>query len=264
MSTEVENWRIIQRHVGATPDGSPGPKTAGKLLEYFGATPSEASGTQNWKIIQRHVGANPDGQPGPKTAVAIINYLRATGGTKANNGGMPPTIPTKPVDMVPPPADTVARFPVQTEANMMKAFGPVGTRQVMLDLPFPMRISWDLSKSVTRVSCHALVHDSLKAIFEDTLKHYGYKEIQRLGLDRFGGILNVRKKRGGTTWSMHAWGIALDLWPEMNQLSWGRDKAVFAKPEYKPFFDIVRKHGWHSLGEHANYDWMHIQAAPFR
>jgi hypothetical protein len=50
--------------------------------------------------------------------------------------------------------------------------------------------------------------------------------------------------------------------PEQNQLRWGKDRAVFAKPEYDKFWEIVEKHGGVSLGRERNYDWMHFQFIP--
>jgi hypothetical protein len=67
--------------------------------------------------------------------------------------------------------------------------------------------------------------------------------------------------RGGTKWSTHSWGIAIDYDPERNRLNWGRDKASFAKPEYGDWWKIWEKEGWVSLGRTRNFDWMHIQAA---
>lgn len=85
--------------------------------------------------------------------------------------------------------------------------------------------------------------------------------IRALGLDLFGGCLNVRAMRGGKALSMHSWGIAIDVDPEHNPLRWGRDKARMAGPDYAPFLDIWESEGWISLGRERNYDWMHVQAA---
>jgi hypothetical protein len=101
---------------------------------------------------------------------------------------------------------------------------------------------------------------SLYKIFESTLSTYGV-DIETLGLNLFGGCLNVRKMRGGSSWSIHSWGAAIDLDPDNNQLRWDNNKATFAKSDYDPFWEIVEKEGWTSLGRRKNYDWMHFQAA---
>ncbi|MFD2824787.1 M15 family metallopeptidase [Lacinutrix iliipiscaria] len=129
----------------------------------------------------------------------------------------------------------------------------------VIDLPYPMRLSWDLDVKVTRMSCHKLVAQSFLDIFNELLTYYGYAEIVRLGIDLFGGCFNYRKMRGGTAWSTHAWGIAIDLDPARNKLRETSATARFARPEYKPMIDIFYKHGFISLGVEKNYDWMHFQ-----
>jgi hypothetical protein len=93
------------------------------------------------------------------------------------------------------------------------------------------------------------------------LKIYGHDALVRLGLDQFGGCLNVRKMRNGSAWSTHAWGIAIDWDADRNQLRWGKDRALMAQPEYAPFLDAWEAEGWLSLGRARNFDWMHVQAA---
>ena len=85
--------------------------------------------------------------------------------------------------------------------------------------------------------------------------------IKELRLNRFGGCLNVRKMRGGSAWSIHSWGAAIDIDPDRNQLKWGKDKAFLARSEYEPFWKIVEAEGWTSLLRARNFDAMHIQAA---
>ena len=130
-----------------------------------------------------------------------------------------------------------------------------------MTLPYPMFLAWDKQKEVPRMSCHVFVAPYIERILKETLKHYGPDRIKALGLDLFGGCLNVRKMRGGNSWSMHSWGIAVDLDPDNNELHMGRDKARFAKPEYHTFWNIVESVGAVSLGRTQNYDWMHFQFA---
>lgn len=146
------------------------------------------------------------------------------------------------------------------QKDVEKFYGNVGENQTTLKLPYNMVIAWDTDKIVTKMTCHEKVHDSLLRIFQNTLNHYGEEQIIKMKLNYFGGCLNVRKMRGGSAWSMHSWGIAVDLDPERNQLSWGRDKATFAKPEYEQFWKFVEEEGWISLGRTKNYDWMHFEA----
>jgi hypothetical protein len=77
----------------------------------------------------------------------------------------------------------------------------------------------------------------------------------------FGGCVNVRRMRGGSSWSIHSWGAAVDLDPDNNQLKWSKPKATFSRTEYNDFWKIVESEGWTSLGRARNFDWMHFQAA---
>lgn len=129
----------------------------------------------------------------------------------------------------------------------------------VIQLPYPMRLAWDLEVSVNRMSCHKLLASSFLAVFNDLLNHYGYEEIKRLGIDLFGGCFNYRRMRGGSAWSTHSWGIAIDLDPARNKLRETSATARFSRPEYKPMIDIFYKNGFESLGIEKNYDFMHFQ-----
>jgi peptidoglycan hydrolase-like protein with peptidoglycan-binding domain len=148
-----------------------------------------------------------------------------------------------------------------TQAQCTNFFGNVGTNQTMMQFPYPMRIAWDTDQTAARASCHEKCKVHFERIFKNTLEHYGHDQIRKLKLDMFGGLLNVRKMRGGSSWSMHAWGIAIDIDPERNQLQWGRDRATLDNKEYDAFWSFVEAEGGVSLGRLRNYDWMHFQFA---
>lgn len=154
---------------------------------------------------------------------------------------------------------TASPWPRQGDCEQF--YGEVGKNQVMLNLPFTMRIAWDLGKSVSRISVHEKVHDSARRAFSRIANAYDEAERADLGIDLFGGSLNVRKMRGGTNWSMHSWGIAIDFDPIRNQLKWDRSRARLARSDAEEFWRIWEAEGWLSLGRARDYDWMHIQAA---
>lgn len=153
------------------------------------------------------------------------------------------------------------KWPSQSQADLERFYGKVGENQARIQLPYTHKLAWDKTKKVNSFPCHEKVHDSMKRVLQRTLDHYGPERIQELRLDLWGGCLNVRKKRGGNTYSMHSWGIACDYDPERNRLKWGRDRAAFARPEYDMWWKLWEEEGWVSLGRAKNYDWMHVQAA---
>lgn len=130
---------------------------------------------------------------------------------------------------------------------------------VTLELPYPMRLAWDLDTKVSKMRVHKMVKDNFKGVFDDLLSHYGYEKLVELGIDLFGGCFAYRKMRGGSSWSKHSWGIAIDLDPVRNQLKETSATARFARPEYKPMIDIFYKNGFIGLGPEKNYDWMHFE-----
>lgn len=192
-----------------------------------------------------------DGYWGPQTdfAFSVLKHFLET-------GIMPQPWRDEPVSVLNP-----HNWPKEETAALEACYGEVGKNQKRLHLPYPHRLSWDKRQVVNSLFCHEKVYDSLGKVLTAVLNHYGMEEIKRLRLDIWGGCLNVRKKRGGTSWSTHSWGIAMDYDPDNNALKWGRDKASFAKPEYDKWWEIWESEGWVSLGRAKNYDWMHVQAA---
>ncbi len=133
---------------------------------------------------------------------------------------------------------------------------------VKVRCPWPLVLAWDQARVRKHLYAHSKVAAALGEVLEAVLDHYGPTDIERLGLNQFGGDHVDRRMRGATKrWSTHAWGIAFDFDPSNNQYNWRRDRARFARPEYDAWWALWEKHGFYSLGRHKNYDWMHVQAA---
>ena len=153
------------------------------------------------------------------------------------------------------------------QAGLRAFYGPPGQQNGhtpplrMVDCPWRLRLAWNLSSGTRRIGCHEKVADSLERVLKRVFEHYGLEEIRRLRLDVYGGCYAPRRKRGGSTWSTHAWAMALDFDPDNNKLRWGRDRASFARPEYDAWWGFWEEEGWVSLGRARNFDWMHVQAA---
>jgi peptidoglycan hydrolase-like protein with peptidoglycan-binding domain len=140
-------------------------------------------------------------------------------------------------------------------------YGTKGKNQTSIEVPFDMFLAWDKSDRVRRITLHKKVAASAARVFQTIAATYSVQERRDIGINLFGGSLNVRKMRGGSAWSMHSWGIAIDFDPERNQLKWGAPKARLSRPDAIAFWQAWEAEGWLSLGRAKNYDWMHVQAA---
>lgn len=149
-----------------------------------------------------------------------------------------------------------------TDAQIIAKYGQPGdaANLKVVALPYPMRIAWDLKVTTSKMQCHRLVAANFINVFNDLLDNYGLEKLQELGIDLFGGCVNVRTMRGSKTkWSRHAWGIAIDLDPARNGLKVKSPIAQFSKPDYKKMNSIFYKHGFIGLGLEENRDWMHFE-----
>ena len=155
-------------------------------------------------------------------------------------------------------------WPNDTQPELEKYFGKMGQSQTMLQLPYTMQLAWDKDTKIQRFSCHEKVAEALNSIFNRTLDHYGVDGIRELGLDQFGGCLNVRLMRGSDgRYSTHSWGISVDLDPDRNGLRVRGDDARLGKDDAISFWQIVESTGMQSSGRVRGFDYMHFQAAEF-
>jgi D-alanyl-D-alanine carboxypeptidase len=79
-------------------------------------------------------------------------------------------------------------------------------------LPFPLRLSWDTSRTISWMTCHRRMTSIYSSVFI---------RVQERGLQAkvtsFGGCFAFRPQRTGSKLSTHSWGIAIDLNPESNE-----------------------------------------------
>jgi hypothetical protein len=209
-----------------------------------------------------------DGNIGPATKAAIKKFQAANNlmpdgiaGTKtrAALGLKPPVNRDAVLKKAPKSLDSQKDWPRQQD--VVEFFGTPANPRCTAGKVVPPVAMYYGKQVVRSFACHELVEKPMQTIFDETVRHFGEAEFRRLRLDQFSGCFNPRKMRGGSSWSMHSWGIAVDLDQANNQLNWGRDKALFAKPEYIPFWNIVEGQGALSLGRARNFDWMHFQFA---
>lgn len=124
----------------------------------------------------------------------------------------------------------------------------------MVDLPFPMRLSWAPATTVTRTMVHRKVAASMMDALKDIRDYRGLKSLQENDLDLFGGVYNVRLKRGNPKEpSTHSWGIAIDINPHRGPLGEDTDMPEFIVRAFK-------ERGWIWGGDWDYPDGMHFQA----
>ena len=116
-------------------------------------------------------------------------------------------------------------------------------------LPDVLPLGWDLSLHVSRVRCHVLLCQIVKATFDSIHAAGLWGE-----LHTFDGCYAARAQRGASKPSLHLWGAAIDLNAETNQLGTEGDMS----PSIVQLFEA---HGWTWGGRFGRPDPMHFQFA---
>lgn len=137
----------------------------------------------------------------------------------------------------------------------------IKSRLATIELPFTLRIDWNLRQKISKIRVHEACSAQLKAALIAVHEHYGPDQMRRLGIDRFAGSYNHRKMRGGNQWSMHAYGCAVDFYAGPNGLRTKCPQALFCGAEYKDFLDIMEQHEWLPAVRLWGKDAMHFQRA---
>lgn len=148
-------------------------------------------------------------------------------------------------------------WPAADDASLQAFYGAPGENMVQFTLPFPMRLAWDTGTIVKRASANRACVEAFQAALEGIKTYYGdLAAVRAHRMDRFGGIFNLRRKRGGTAWSVHAYGAAIDLDPEQNQMGWPWPGRATMPKEIVDLFE--------GLGANAGARWSSADAMHFQ
>jgi len=147
-------------------------------------------------------------------------------------------------------------WPRSDQGSLNKFYGKAGDESnlVSITFPFPMYYDGKLVKT-TRVNkrCSASLLRVLTAISD---KYHGNKEVIEEAED-YGGCFNFRLKRGGSSYSLHAFGAAIDLDADDNTF---KDSWPMIADMPLEIMEEFAKEGWLSAGAFWGYDGMHFQA----
>lgn len=186
------------------------------------------------RSIQKEVGVPADGIVGIQTLRAICKRLGVS------------ELPT---------------WPTQAEVRKGNSvFGAPGREEELVSVLPAYQLYFE-GTPVRSIRVHRLIATHVQQALAEVLEHYGEAEIERLGLNQYGGSYNYRPTASGNALSMHAWGIALDFAPRSNAYALKSPRATLSHPDCEAWWQIWERHGAVSLGRERNYDWMHLQFA---
>ncbi|WP_458878170.1 M15 family metallopeptidase [Arenibacterium sp. CAU 1754] len=194
-----------------------------------------------------------DGWYGVNTEEALNAYL-----FKKTNGR------DEEIDRTPLP-NPVGAGAIPHQNDVGTVYGTPGadikSKLVMIELPFDVRIDWNLRKKTRKIRVHRLAAAQLENALIDVRNHYGEARWRDLGIDRYAGAYYHRKMRGSNRWSMHAYGCAIDFYAAPNGLRTRCPQALFCGSEYKDFLDIMEANEWLPAIRLWGKDAMHFQRA---
>lgn len=181
--------------------------------------------------MQRKVGVEADGFWGPISIAACQKYLRS---------------------MMPNPNP----WPSASQQSLRDFYGPPGDESNLVTIEFPYPAFYE-GKRVTKTRVHHKCAESLLRVLKRIGTSFGTRRDVMEEAEDYGGVFNFRLKRGGTTYSVHAWGAAIDLDADDNMF---RDSWPMRADMPLEIMECFAFEGWISAGAFWGYDAMHFQA----
>lgn len=147
-------------------------------------------------------------------------------------------------------------WPAQDQASLRAFYGEPGDESQLVLIEFPFPTYYD-GKRVTKTRVHRKCAESLLRVHKDIgTRYHGDRGIMEEAED-YGGVFNFRLKRGGGSYSVHAFGAAEDLDADDNTF---RDSWPMVADMPLEIMECFAREGWISAGAFWGYDAMHFQA----
>lgn len=132
-----------------------------------------------------------------------------------------------------------------SSSECLKIFGHPGSESSLALWDVPS--SLELGAIPKRIYCSKLLPLALEEAFRNLIDTTCVNELRT-----WDGCFNIRQKKGGTTYSMHAWGLAIDV-----NAAWNG----FGKPPKlsQTFVECFTKEGFEWGGKWKTPDGMHFE-----
>lgn len=181
--------------------------------------------------MQSKIGVEADGFWGPKSISACKQHLKNL---------MPKDNP----------------WPKSDQSSLREFYGIPGDEDNLVTITFPYPMFYG-GKPSSKTRVHKKCADSLLRVLNGIKDLIATNPSIKSDAEDYGGCFNFRLKRGGSTYSLHAWGAAIDLDDDDNTFKDGWPMKADMPLEIMEEF---AKEGWVSAGAFWGYDAMHFQA----
>ena len=143
-----------------------------------------------------------------------------------------------------------------TSQDALKKYGPPETEKFMVLWDVPTEL--EIGVIPRRIYCNRDLVGPLKQAFNNLIST-GYVSELKV----WSGCFNIRNKRGASSLSLHAWGLAVDLNPSDNQFKKTREQMIATgrKPFTDGFVKCFKDAGFDWGGDWRTPDMMHFQLA---
>jgi hypothetical protein len=185
--------------------------------------------TKEIQHIQMRVGTVPDGFWGPQSIAACQRHLKS---------------------LMPSPN------PWPTYDRLHAFYGEPGDESNLVSITFPYPMFYD-GRRVLSTRVHRKCASSLLRVLTNIGKSFGAQRGTMEEAEDYGGCFNFRMKRGGGSYSLHAYGAAIDLDADDNTF---RDHWPMQADMPIEIIECFAREGWRSGGAFWSYDAMHFEA----